>query len=45
MQRADRSTAGRTRLGDGEDERRFEHGPLDVRQVRAVDYDGDSTDV
>jgi hypothetical protein len=26
-------------------ERRFEHGPLDVGEVRAVEYDGDPTDV
>jgi hypothetical protein len=26
-------------------ERRFEHGPLDVGEVHAVEYDGDPTDV
>lgn len=26
-------------------ERRFEHGPLGVGQVHAVEYDGDPTDV
>ena len=25
--------------------RRFEHGPLDVGEVHAVEYDGDPTDV
>jgi hypothetical protein len=26
-------------------ERRFEHGPLDVGEVHAAEYDGDPTDV
>ena len=31
--------------GKARTERRFEHGPLDVGEVRAVEYDGDPTDV
>jgi hypothetical protein len=33
--------SGRTARAEG----RFEHGPLDVGEVHAVEYDGDPTDV
>ena len=45
MQRVDRSTAGRAVRATARTERRFEHGPLGVGHVHAVEYDGDHTEV
>jgi hypothetical protein len=40
-----RSTAAAPVRATARTERRFEHGPLGVGQVHAVEYDGDPTDV